>query len=85
MSSVIKKLIGEIIELAIEVTNQTKHDVFVNYSGHVNSINVNYHVNGYYSGAPQTYIVDLYIDLDENKISKLKQAKRKLKKLLEEK
>jgi hypothetical protein len=46
MSSVIKKLIGEIIELAIEVTNQTKHDVFVNYSGHVNSINVNYHVNG---------------------------------------
>jgi hypothetical protein len=84
MSSVVKKLIGEITELAYEVNNKTKHDVFVTYSGHVNCIEVNYHVNGYYSGTPQTEIVNLYMDHEKEHISRLKQAKRKLKKLLEE-
>jgi len=84
MSSVVKKLIGEITKLAFEVTNKTKHDVFVSYHGHVNCIEVNYHVNGYYSGSPQINIVNLYMDSEKEHISKLKQAKRKLKKLLEE-
>lgn len=84
MNCVVKKLIGEITELAVEVNNKTKHDVFVDYSGHVNSINVNYHENGYYSGTPQIHILNLYMDHEKEQISKLKQAKRKLKKLLEE-
>jgi len=84
MSSVVKKLIGEITELVVEVTNKTKHDVFVSYHGHINCIEVNYHVNGYHSGSPQTDIVKLYMDYEKGQISKLKQAKIKLKKLLEE-
>lgn len=84
MSSVVKKLIVEITELAIEANNKTNHDVFINYHGHVNCIEVNYHKNGYYSGSNEIKILDLYMDYEKNQISKLKQAKRKLKKLLEE-
>ena len=84
MSSVVKKLIGEITELAVEVTNSTKHDVFVSYHGQVNCIEVNYHVYGYYSGSPEISIANIYIDYEKDQIAKLKLAKRKLKKLLEE-
>jgi len=84
MSSVVKKLIGEIAELAFEITNKTKHGVFVSYHGHVNCIEVNYHVNGYRSGSPQSNAIILYMGAEKDHISKLKQAKRKLKKLLEE-
>ena len=85
MSSVVKKLIGEITELAVEITNKTKHDVFVRYEGHVNAIIIDYHKNGYYSGSNGIDILDLFMNNGKNHISKLKQAKRKLKKLLEEK
>lgn len=84
MSSVVKKLIGEITELAFEITNKTNHDVFVRYEGHVNAIIIDCHKNGYYSGSNEINILDLYMDSERNHISKLKQAKRKLKKLLEE-
>jgi GH15 family glucan-1,4-alpha-glucosidase len=84
MSSVVKKLIGEITELAFEITNKTKHDVFVRYEGHVNAIIIDYHKNGYYRGINKIKIVDLYMDSEKNHIAKLKEAKRKLKKLLEE-
>ncbi|EES51340.1 hypothetical protein NE172_01870 [Clostridium botulinum] len=84
MNSVVKKLIGEITELAYEVTNKKRHDVFVRYSAHVNCIEVNYHKNGYYSGSPAIKILEHYINTESNTISKLKQCKRKIKKLLEE-
>ncbi|MFW2500443.1 hypothetical protein [Clostridium diolis] len=81
----LKKLIGEITELAVDATNKTKHDVFADYHGHVSGFHVNYHANGYSTGTPETNIIDIYMDREKNQISKLKQAKRKLKKLLEEK
>lgn len=84
MSSVVKKLISEITELAVEISNKTKHDVFASYRGHVNCIEVNYHVNGYRSGSPETSIVNIYINHEKDHVAKLKLAKRKLKKLLEE-
>ena len=85
MNNVVKKLIGEITELAFEITNKTKHDVFVRYEGHVNAIIISYHNSGYYGGSNEIEILNLYMDSQKNHISKLKQAKRKLKKLLEEK
>lgn len=85
MNSVVKKLIGEITELAYEITNKTKHDVFVRYSGHINGIAIDLHINGYSDENPSIELLNLYINSKEKTISKLKQAKRKLKKLLEEK
>lgn len=79
MSSVVKKLIREITELAVEVTNKTKHNVFARYYGHVNNFEVSYD-----NGINEVKLLDIYLDYKENNISKLKQAKRKLKKLLEE-
>lgn len=85
MNSVVKKLIGEITELAYEITNKTKHDVFVRYSGHVNGIAVDLYVNGHSNEKSSIGLLNLYINSEGRAISKLKQTKRKLKKLLEEK
>ena len=84
MSSIVKKLIGEITSLAFEITNKTKHDVFARYEGHVNAIIISYHDGGYYSGSKEVEILELWMNSEKYHISKLKKAKRKLKKLLEE-
>lgn len=84
MSSVVKKLIGEISELAYEVTNKTKHDVFVDYKAHVNSIQVQVHINGWENSKEPETILNLSMNWQPKIIKKLKQTKRKLKKLLEE-
>ncbi len=39
--------LNELIMIAHEVTNTTKHDIFVDYSGHVNTLRVDIHVNGW--------------------------------------
>lgn len=85
MNSVVKKLIGEIAELAAEVTSKTKHDVFVKYSGHVNAMTVEYYENGYSSLKNSISLLDLYMRVERKPLLKLKQVKRKLKKLLEDK
>jgi len=85
MNSVIKKLIGEITELAFEITNKSKHKVFVKYYGTVNCFEISYHQNGKFNGSDEIAVLDIYMNHEKNIISKLKQAKRKLKKLLEEK
>lgn len=84
MSSVVQKLIGQITELAFEITNKTKHDIFVRYEGHVNAIIISYHNSGYYGGSNEVEILELWMNSEKYHISKLKKAKRKLKKLLEE-
>ena len=39
--------LGKLMIIAHEVTNNTKHDVFVRYSGHVNDIEIDIHINGW--------------------------------------
>jgi hypothetical protein len=85
MSSVIKKLIGEITELAVQVTNNTKHDVFVDYRAHINTFAIIVHIDGWDKNRNPKEILRLSLNWDDEKIKKLKQTKRKLKKLLEEK
>ncbi|MCG9576430.1 hypothetical protein L1D14_09280 [Vibrio tubiashii] len=46
----VRTLVLDLIQRAIEITHNTKHDVNVNYSGHVNHLNVDIHVNGYRQG-----------------------------------
>lgn len=85
MNSVIKKLIGEITELAVEITNNTKHDVFVEYRAQINAIQVYIYLNGWTVNKDCEDILNLSLNWKEEKIKKLKSTKRKLKKLLEEK
>jgi len=44
------KKIVEIFELCLEISNTTEHDVFFEYSPHVNCFSVNYYINGWESG-----------------------------------
>ena len=42
-----KILLQKIILKAYEITKNTKHDVFVNFSGHVNWLDVTIYINGW--------------------------------------
>ena len=41
------QLILEIMRLGIEITNTTDADIFVNYSGHTNQLDVDIHSSGW--------------------------------------
>lgn len=82
MSKDIKKLLSDIQTLAIEITTKTKHDVFVDYAGHVNTINIRICYGGW---VPDMYTEDLlYLSLNgpHEKFRELKSCKRTLEKLL---
>ena len=55
----------EILELAIDITNNTKADVFVDYSGHINGLSVKVLLEGW---KPEYEKLDfnkiLYLDRD---------------------
>lgn len=68
-------LIFQIIEKAIEVTNTTKADAFVNYSGHVNCFSIDIHTFGWSTNHLADYSKSIYL----NKVTE----KEKNKKLIE--
>ena len=43
------KLVGELSKLAVEISENTKTDVFVRYSPHVNDVMIDIHLNGWTS------------------------------------
>lgn len=52
----INEKLGKLVALAHSISTTTKTDVFVDYHGHVNSIDVYYFKDGWYDGAESTYI-----------------------------
>lgn len=82
MNSVVKKLIGEITELAYEITNKTKHDVFVRYYGHVNGIAIDININGYSEKNNDIGLLNLYINSDREAISKTETSQKKIKEVI---
>lgn len=84
MSKDIKKLLADIQALAIEVTAKTKHDVFVRYSAHINTINVEVNYGGWSTNTCSEVILNLSLTWEDKKLKKLKDCKRTLKKLLKE-
>ena len=43
------KLVGELSKLAVEISENTKTDVFVRYSPHGNDVMIDIHLNGWNS------------------------------------
>ena len=71
----IKKLILEIMSTAVEKTNNTEADIFVNFVAHVNSLEVSIYEEGwmqYIKSHNQTKVtIDVvYLDRPEEKVIK---------------
>lgn len=86
MNDKVKKLIQQLTGLAYLVSNNTEHDVFVNYSGHCNSFDLSYSPNGWVrEGNNSIKILGLYLDTNQNEtVEQLEKAKLVLYQLLEE-
>jgi hypothetical protein len=80
-----EELILELTALVMKANKVTKHHFFVNFSGHVNSIEVSYLENGYIKDARNNIkLLDLYIDKDENNtLRELLKCKHVIKALIE--
>lgn len=79
----ILKLMQEVQVLAIEVSNRTKHDVFVYFYGHVNCFKVEVCIDGWEEEEKEC-LMDSYMNHMSNaEIKKqLRRTKRELEKLL---
>lgn len=58
-----KEIAAELIQKAVEVTNTTNHDVFVDYAPHVNWIDIRIYHNGWHKEATGAC---LYVHFDAN-------------------
>lgn len=66
----IKELVLKIMNKAIEKTATTSSDVFVDFSGHVKSLSVYIHINGYKSNDKEVIKKDTYLDPDYDFLTK---------------
>lgn len=84
----IDDLIVEIMRLALKVNRETSSDVFFEFHGHVNSIEVQIHFNGWKADKDSDYLQCFYLDdtpLSPDRFEKCGKIIAKLKELLEEK
>lgn len=51
-----EELLQKLILKVYQINKNTKHDVFLNFSGHVNTFNVNYHKNGWSEDSKAIYL-----------------------------
>ena len=76
------KLILEIEELVLNISSNTDHDIFFNYSGHVKKIEVGYCEHGWTKDKKIINILDIFLDINEDPEKELIKAKEFLKTLL---
>lgn len=84
----IDDLIVEIMRLSLQVNRETKHSVFFEFHGHVNSVGVQIHYGGWKADKDSDYLKCFYIDDDipsPDRFEKCGQIIAKLEELLEEK
>ena len=62
----IMKLVLDIMQLAVEISENTKTDVFVEYAGHVDQLSVRIYEYGWRKGK-EHYDRYVYLDTDENR------------------
>jgi hypothetical protein len=78
----INTLIGDITSLAVLITQNTKADVFIEYSAHVNKISIKFHPNGWEDKASKPITLDVYLgsqwDKEEDVIKRLQGTKKQL-------
>ena len=59
------QLVLDIMQLAVEISKNTKADVFVNYSGHVDWFDVRIYDCGWTEGCVCDYTKYIYLDTDD--------------------
>jgi len=62
----IKQATNKLFQLARNISMETKHDVFFNYSPHVHLINVFIHKGGWDEANPKTFDRDIYLHSNWN-------------------
>lgn len=81
MKKHISKLILEIQELVLNISNNTDHDMFFSYSGHVQKIEVGYCKHGWTQNKKIIKVLDVFLDLSEDLDKELIKAKEFLSRL----
>ncbi len=64
--SKVRNLAVDLMYRAIELTQTTKHDVRCDYSGHVNHISLEIHLDGYKKGVEPIYVKRTLLKLSLN-------------------
>lgn len=75
----IKSYVGKIVSLSIEVGMLTEHDVFIDYSGHVKSLDIDIHIGGWVRHEYPTYHQTISIGKDRLKETDLVKVIKVLK------
>lgn len=75
-----EELIQEIILKAYKISTETKADVFVDYSGHVNSICIYLYKNGWQQSFDWDFRIDFVLEPQSDAIAKLKLVLQELEK-----
>lgn len=80
-------MIVKIMGLALKVNRETKHTVFFDFHGHVNSVVVQIYFNGWKSGKEKDYLRCFYLDdmLSPDRFEKCGEIIAKLVELLGDK
>ena len=61
-----KEKIMEVMSLCYDVTENTKHDAFFNFSAHVKWVTVEIHEGGWVGDADPNYRKDVYLNSKHN-------------------
>ena len=56
------QLVLDIMQLGVEISKNTKADVFINYSGHVDSLDIMIFHGGWSDGRSADYKKDIYLN-----------------------
>lgn len=78
-----EELIQKIILKAYEISTKSKTDVFVDYSGHVNTICIYYYKNGWQEDDEWDFRLDFSLEIEKEAIAKLQFTLEQLEKLEE--
>lgn len=70
-----KELLQKIIIKAYEITMNTKHDVFVDYAGHVNGVHIFIYEDGWKPNKEMSFSKDIYLNI--------KNTRKELEKVLD--
>ena len=60
------KLVLDIMQLGVEISKNTKTDVFVNYAGHVDQLSIRIYEDGW-ENSNEHYDRDIYLDTTETR------------------
>lgn len=76
-----KEIILEIMKIALEKNKRTKNCIFIDFSGHVNKLSIQVYKNGWKEMADADYQKDIFMDIYDNALERLKEILNYLKEL----